>query len=83
VEARIAGRGTRDGKPTFVVEVSDTGPGPPAEIAGQLFEPFVTGKEQGIGLGLAVAKRAAEAHGGTIAWDRRDGRTVFRIELPG
>jgi signal transduction histidine kinase len=65
------------------VEVSDTGTGPPAEIAGRLFEPFVTGKEQGIGLGLAVAKRAADAHGGTIAWERRDGRTVFRIELPG
>jgi signal transduction histidine kinase len=83
VEARIAERGTRNGAPLFVIEVSDTGPGPPAEIAGQLFEPFVTGKEQGIGLGLAVAKHAAEAHGGAIAWDRRDGRTVFRIELPG
>lgn len=66
----------------FVIEVIDTGPGPPSEIAAKLFEPFVTGKEQGIGLGLAVAKQAADAHGGTIAWERRDGRTVFRIELP-
>ena len=61
------------------VEVIDTGPGPPPEIAAKLFEPFVTGKEEGIGLGLAVAKQAAEAHGGTLTWERRDGRTVFRI----
>ena len=66
-----------------VVEVSDTGPGPPPAIAAKLFDPFTTGKEQGVGLGLAVAKQAAEAHGGRISWERRGGRTVFRIELPG
>jgi signal transduction histidine kinase len=64
------------------VEVSDTGPGPPAELAGRLFEPFVTGKPEGIGLGLAVARHAAEAHGGTISWRRENGRTTFRVELP-
>ena len=63
------------------IEVTDTGPGPPSEIAAKLFEPFVTGKEEGIGLGLAVAKQAAEAHGGTLTWERRDGKTVFRIAL--
>ena len=66
----------------FLVEVSDTGPGPPADIADHLFDPFVTGKDQGIGLGLAVAKQAAEAHGGGVSWERRGERTVFRIELP-
>jgi signal transduction histidine kinase len=65
-----------------LVEVADTGPGPPTDVAAKLFEPFVTGKPEGIGLGLAVAKQAAEAHGGRITWDRRDGRTVFRIEFP-
>jgi signal transduction histidine kinase len=64
------------------IEVTDTGSGPPSEIAAKLFEPFVTGKVEGIGLGLAVAKQAAEAHGGSIAWERRNGRTVFVIELP-
>ncbi|MFM8274486.1 MAG: sensor histidine kinase [Gemmata sp.] len=64
------------------VDVSDTGPGPPPHIAEQLFDPFVTGKEQGIGLGLAVAKQAADAHGGSIAWARKEGRTVFTIQLP-
>ena len=64
------------------IEVTDTGPGPPPEIAAKLFEPFVTGKEEGIGLGLAVAKQAAEAHGGTLTWERRDDKTVFLIALP-
>jgi signal transduction histidine kinase len=65
-----------------VVEVSDTGPGPPPDVAGRLFEPFVTAKPEGIGLGLAVARHAAEAHGGAIAWRREAGRTVFQVELP-
>jgi signal transduction histidine kinase len=61
------------------LEVTDNGSGPPPEIAKRLFEPFVTGRDQGIGLGLAVAKQAAEAHGGTIKWERRDALTVFRV----
>jgi len=65
------------------IEVIDTGPGPPPGIAERLFEPFVTGKDQGIGLGLAVAKQATDAHGGRLSWERRDDKTVFRIELPG
>lgn len=64
-----------------LVEVEDSGPGPPPDIAARLFEPFVTGKPEGIGLGLAVARQAVEAHSGRIAWERRGGRTVFRIEL--
>jgi signal transduction histidine kinase len=67
---------------TAVVEVLDSGPGPAAEVAGRLFEPFVTGKPEGVGLGLAVARQTAEAHGGRITWGRAEGRTCFRIELP-
>jgi nitrogen-specific signal transduction histidine kinase len=51
-------------------------------VAERLFEPFVSGKPEGVGLGLAVARQAAEAHGGTITWQREGGQTVFRIELP-
>ncbi|MBA4189337.1 MAG: hypothetical protein C0467_15175 [Planctomycetaceae bacterium] len=72
----------RDSKGPVVVEVIDTGPGPPPDVAERLFEPFVTGKSQGIGLGLAVAKQAVDAHGGRLTWERRDNKTVFRIELP-
>lgn len=66
----------------ILVEVVDTGPGPPPEIAEKIFEPFVTGKEQGIGLGLAAAKQTVDAAGGSIAWIRTGGHTVFRIVLP-
>ena len=62
--------------------VRDSGPGPSAEIAARLFEPFVTGKPEGTGLGLFVARQIAEDHGGSIRWQRCDGMTEFRVELP-
>lgn len=64
------------------VEIRDSGAGPPPEIADRLFEPFVTGKREGVGLGLAVARQVAEAHGGTLNWKREANCTCFRIELP-
>jgi signal transduction histidine kinase len=70
------------GGSTAVVEVSDSGPGPPPGVSERLFEPFVTGKPEGVGLGLAVGRQVAETHGGRIHWEREDGRTCFRIELP-
>jgi signal transduction histidine kinase len=65
-----------------IIEVSDSGPGPPPDLAPRLFEPFVTGKREGVGLGLAVSRQVAEAHGGRISWDRTGDHTCFRIELP-
>jgi signal transduction histidine kinase len=75
----LAARAT-DRRVDLVVE--DTGPGPPEAVRAALMEPFVTGKPEGIGLGLAVAKAVAEAHGGTLSWSRADGRTRFAISLP-
>jgi signal transduction histidine kinase len=77
VQVRLA-----DGKGRCLVEVTDSGAGPPAEIAGRLFEPFVTGKPDGVGLGLAVARQVIEAHGGQISWSRRGPATCFSLELP-
>jgi len=65
-----------------IIEVSDSGPGPSADVAGRLFDEFVTSKPEGVGLGLAVARRIAEAHAGWIDWRREQGQTTFQILLP-
>jgi two-component system sensor histidine kinase HydH len=66
-----------------IVEVADSGPGIPPELAPHIFDPFVTTKETGSGLGLHVAQRIASDHGGAIrARSRPDGGTIFAIHLP-
>jgi signal transduction histidine kinase len=83
VEVAVAEKADLDGAGTrAVIEVSDSGPGPAPQVADRLFEPFVTGKREGVGLGLAVGRQVAEAHGGSIHWRREADRTCFRIELP-
>lgn len=63
------------------LEVIDDGPGLPPEIADEVFEPFVSGRENGTGLGLALAAKVVSDHGGWISVDSNPGRTVFRISL--
>ncbi len=63
-------------------EVWDTGGGPAASVRASLFEPFVTGRPDGTGLGLAVAREVAAAHEGEVRWHRDDGQTCFLLELP-
>jgi signal transduction histidine kinase len=62
--------------------VEDDGPGPPTALAAAMHEPFVTGKPEGVGLGLAVAHAVAAAHGGSLSWSRHGDRTRFAIRLP-
>ncbi|MEO1137888.1 MAG: ATP-binding protein [Pseudomonadota bacterium] len=64
------------------VEVIDDGPGLPAEIANDVFEPFVSGRENGTGLGLALAAKIISDLEGWISVSSTPGRTVFRISLP-
>jgi two-component system sensor kinase FixL len=64
------------------ITVRDNGPGFSAEIAGQLFQPFVTSKEAGMGMGLRICESIVEAHGGTIEAANADPGAVFVVTLP-
>jgi len=66
----------------LVVTVRDNGPGIPDDMRPHLFEPFVTSKPAGNGLGLALVAKIVGDHGGLIEVDSRPGRTEFRLSLP-
>jgi signal transduction histidine kinase len=79
---RLATRADGD---DVVIEVGDTGPGMPPEVAARAFETFFTTKEagKGTGLGLDIAQRiVVERHGGTITIESRPGETVLRVRIP-
>ncbi len=67
----------------LTLSVADSGGGLPAELGTQIFEPFVSTKESGLGLGLSICKRIVEAHEGEIhATNRPEGGAVFTVRLP-
>jgi signal transduction histidine kinase len=66
------------------VRVEDRGGGLPADLGDRIFDPFVSTKPTGVGLGLSVCRRIAESHGGAIrAEPRPGGGAVFTVRLPG
>ena len=65
------------------ISVTDTGVGMPAEVAGNIFQPYFTTKEKGTGLGLAICQNIMEEHGGCIFADSAPGQgATFTIQLP-
>ena len=75
-------RGRREGASVHL-QVEDDGPGVAPSIRRRLFEPLITTKAHGVGLGLALVKRIAEQHGGAVAYgDREGGGACFTLQLP-
>ena len=64
------------------LQVVDDGPGVPEEIQDRIFNPLVSGREGGTGLGLSLAQTFVQYHQGVIEFESRPGRTIFRILLP-
>ncbi|PIE07363.1 MAG: PAS domain-containing sensor histidine kinase [Rhodobacterales bacterium] len=64
------------------VEILDDGPGIAPEIAASVFEPFVSGRENGTGLGLALVSKIVSDHDGWVSVESRPGATAFRVSLP-
>ena len=65
------------------IRITDTGPGLPEAVRARLFQPFVTTKSDGMGVGLSVCRAIVEAHGGELhAEDVEGGGTVFRFTVP-
>ncbi len=69
-------------EPAIAVRVTDNGPGIPHAVRDRLFEPFVTSKIGGTGLGLPIVHRAAEAHRGVVLVDHLERGTRFTLLLP-
>jgi two-component system sensor kinase FixL len=74
---------TRGAGGMVAITVADTGPGLPEAVRVRLFQPFVTTKPGGMGVGLSICRTIVEAHGGELrAEDAPEGGTVFRLTVP-
>ena len=76
-----AGARTRHDLP-ILVSIEDNGPGIPEDLRNHLFDPFVTTKRDGTGLGLSLVAKIVGDHGGLVEVDTRRRRTVFNVRLP-
>lgn len=64
------------------IRVEDNGPGVPPELVGRLFEPFVSGKPSGVGMGLSISRKIARAHGGDLGLEETSTGATFVVTLP-
>jgi two-component system nitrogen regulation sensor histidine kinase GlnL len=76
-----AGAHTRHDLP-ILVSIEDNGPGIPEDLRNHLFDPFVTTKRDGTGLGLSLVAKVVGDHGGLVEVDTRKRRTAFNVRLP-
>jgi C4-dicarboxylate-specific signal transduction histidine kinase len=75
--------GVEGGKRALTIVVSDRGTGVPPRHVTELFEPFFTTKSDGTGLGLALSRAIARAHGGALSYRREDAVTRFSLSIDG
>ena len=66
---------------SLTIDVEDSGPGPSPELSEHLFDPFVSSKPEGLGVGLTVVRTAATAFGGDVSWQRENQRTRFSFRI--
>jgi two-component system nitrogen regulation sensor histidine kinase GlnL len=66
----------------LVVTITDNGPGVPDSLVRDIFDPFVSSKVNGTGLGLSLVSKVIADHGGVVECESRPGRTRFRVRLP-
>jgi signal transduction histidine kinase len=79
----VIGRIEKNGGASAEISISDSGPGIPQEKLNHVFDPFFTTKEQGMGMGLSIARTIIQAHQGRIwAENQAEGGAVFRLSLP-
>ena len=81
VRLSVPGSNVRQSLP-LMIQIEDNGPGVPDHMKPHLFDPFVTTKRTGTGLGLALVAKIINDHGGIIECDSEPKRTVFRVLLP-
>lgn len=81
VKLRLPGSAPQTSLP-LVIEIADNGLGIPAGLGAHLFDPFVSSKCSGSGLGLSFVAKIIDDHGGTIEFERLDKQTIFRVLMP-
>jgi signal transduction histidine kinase len=83
IEKSVRAPADGDSHEWLTLRICDTGSGLPGGLGANIFEPFVSTKPSGLGLGLSICKRIVESHGGVIrAGNRREGGAAFTVSLP-